>query len=97
MSTKKKKSVTFEFHAPEAESAFLAGTFNDWSTENAPMAKNDKGHWQAKLQLSPGKYEFKFFVDGEWCCAPGCDSRNYECPTCVVNEFGTMNRVIEVE
>lgn len=92
-----KKSIRFEHPAPDAKSAFLAGTFNDWSTESLPMTRDDEGVWSVALDLPPGRYEFKFFVDSQWCCGPDCDSRNYECPQCVVNECGTMNRVIEVE
>ena len=92
-----KKSVHFDCQAPDATTAFLAGTFNDWNTESTPMTKDDNGQWSVELALLPGRYEFKFFIDGGCCCAPGCDSRNFECPKCVGNEFGTMNRVIEVE
>lgn len=47
------------------------------------------------MNLSPGRHEFKFVVDGEWCCEPGCNGRD-QGPKCVPNPFGTMNRVIEV-
>lgn len=98
MGRKKKNSQTqFDCKAREATAVFLAGTFNDWNTETMPMTRDDEGDWHLSLDLAPGQYEFKFFVDGKWCCAPGCDGRNYECPMCVVNEHGTMNRVIEVE
>lgn len=85
----------FTCHAPDAEKVFLAGTFNDWKSDATPMSKGDDGKWTADIELSPGRYEFKFVVDGEWCCEANCDPDG-ECPQCVANDFGTMNRVCEV-
>jgi hypothetical protein len=78
-----------------AEAVFLAGSFNDWSPTATPM-KAKGGHWSVSLPLAPGHYEYKFVVDGQWCCEPGCTSETVNCARCVMNEFGTMNRVLEV-
>lgn len=84
--------------APNARNVFLAGTFNDWSESSTPMKKGIEGSWSVNLHLSPGHHEFKFVIDGKWCCAPGCeDTAHPECRDCVVNSFGTMNRVLNVE
>ena len=83
-------------HADTAIAVFLAGSFNDWSPTATPMKKANDGQWSASLPLDPGRYEYKFVVDGEWCCEPGCTSETVNCAHCVVNEFGTMNRVLEV-
>ncbi len=84
--------------APDAGEVCLAGTFNDWSESSTPMAKGKGGDWIANLHLSPGRHEFKFVIDGKWCCVPGCeDTVHPECPDCVVNSFGTMNRVLNLE
>ena len=90
------RSTQFVCHAPDEKGVFLAGTFNDWNPKSTPMAKDAKGQWVAVLDLKPDRYEFKFVVDGVWCCEPGCDGTNRNCPKCVPNAFGTMNRVIEV-
>lgn len=97
-STKDSAQGTSEFscHAPEAQSVFLAGTFNDWNPDAHPMKRDDEGTWQTSLELSPGRYEFKFIVDGEWCCLLGDDASPTDCPDCVTNEFGTKNRVLQV-
>tara|TARA_R110002073_G_scaffold149534_7_gene303281 strand:+ start:741 stop:1052 length:312 start_codon:yes stop_codon:yes gene_type:complete len=81
--------------APDAEKVLLASSFNDWKTDATPMSKGGDGEWTAEIELSPGRYEFKFVVDGEWCCEANCQSDG-ECPQCVANDFGTMNRVCEV-
>lgn len=98
MSTSTKADVTtLSCHAPDAEQVSVAGTFNDWRQDATPMKKNRQGKWTVKLNLSAGRHEYKFIVDGAWCCEPGCDGPHAGCPSCVGNEFGTMNRVIEVE
>jgi len=91
----KANKVKFSCHAPEADSVFIAGTFNDWNPEQLPMERKEEGHWEADLDMKVGSYEYKFVVDSEWVCMPGCDD---ECPCsdCVWNEHGTINRVLEV-
>lgn len=86
----------FECHAPDANEVFLAGTFNDWQPDATPMAKDEAGLWATELELSSGRHEFKFVVDGEWCCEPGCEASS-ECPKCIPNDVGSMNRYIDVE
>jgi len=97
MKRTKSKPVEFCCHAPEAKAVFVAGTFNDWKPDAAPLHHDlPKGEWTGKVKLPPGRYEYKFIVDGQWCCEPGCKGEDRGCPTCVPNEFGTMNRVLEL-
>ncbi len=48
-----------------AKRVILAGSFNGFSTSALPMTKTDSG-WIADVKLSPGKYWYKFIVDGDW-------------------------------
>jgi 5'-AMP-activated protein kinase regulatory beta subunit len=91
----KARPIEFSCHAPSAKEVFVAGTFNDWKADAAPL-RQQNGDWTATLFLSPGRYEYKFVVDGQWCCEPGCEQEYRGCPKCVPNELGTMNRVLEV-
>ena len=93
---KQADSARFTCHAPEAKAVFMAGTFNDWNPNSTLMAKDANGNWNVAVDLKPGRYEYKFVIDGAWCCEPGCDDTNFQCPKCVANGYGTMNRVIEV-
>ena len=93
---KQTQTTRFTCHAPEAKAAFLAGTFNDWKPESTPMTKDAEGNWSVALDLKPGRYEYKFVVDGAWCCGPGHEGDHQGCQECVPNPFGTKNRVIEV-
>jgi hypothetical protein len=86
----------FTCHAPTAREVFLAGTFNGWNAKATPMNKDVAGNWDAAIALVPGRYEFKFVIDGAMCCEPGCDEAHKGCSKCVTNAAGTMNRVIEV-
>lgn len=43
----------------------LAGSFNDWEPEKLFMTKTDSG-WIYIVKLSPGKYWYKFLINGNW-------------------------------
>jgi|SRR6218665_2144086 len=47
----------------------LAGSFNEWSPDLLTMKKTDSG-WVANVKLGPGKYWYKFIVDGHWITDP---------------------------
>jgi len=84
------KKVQFEYCAPDAREVFLAGDFNNWDTYTSPLKKDRKGIWKANLSLMPGRYEYRFFSDGNWENDPSCSC-------CVPNEFGSENCVKIVE
>ena len=88
------KQVEFSCHAPKAKAVFVADTFNSWKPNAAPLHNHQpNGKWTVTLPLPPGRYEYKFVVDGQWCC----EHESQDCPKCVPNEFGTMNRGLEVK
>jgi 1,4-alpha-glucan branching enzyme len=84
------KAVQFRYEAPEAGSVFIAGDFNNWDTHVGELKKDKVGVWKASLKLKPGRYEYKFLVDGEWRNDPSCSQ-------CTPNRFGSKNCVIEVK
>ncbi len=90
------QAVEFKCHAAHAQRVFVAGTFNNWKPDATPLARDNAGNWRASLKLPTGRHEFKFVVDGQWCCDPGC-AGDHACPNCVPNGLGSMNRVLEVE
>ncbi len=85
----KRRRVKFSVEAAEAKEVFLMGDFNHWSLEKHPMKRDEKGLWNKTVMLSPGKYEYKFLVDGQWREDPRNDRW---CPNC----FGTQNSVLEL-
>lgn len=92
----KRKATHVTCSAPAATEVSLAGTFNGWEPGVTPMHRGPNGKWQAKLDLPPGRHEFKFVVDGAWCCEPGIPDGPCVGDGLVPNEFGTSNCVIDV-
>jgi 1,4-alpha-glucan branching enzyme len=45
----------------------LAGDFNNWDLNAAPMHKGPDGTWRVSLPLKAGRYEYRFHTDGVWC------------------------------
>lgn len=88
--------TTLAVEVPDAEKVFVAGAFNGWRPDATPLTRSLNGRWSVDLDLPPGRHEFKFVIDGQWCCKPGCDGSHADCGECVPNPFGSVNRVIEV-
>jgi len=86
----KKKIVNFKLFAPSAKKVAVAGSFNNWDTNSLLAKKDSKGNWTAKVSLTPGRYEYKFVVDGAWIEDPNCKLR-------VPNPLGSNNSVLEVK
>lgn len=84
------KSVEFRLYAPQAKKVSLAGSFNKWDIKKTLAKKDTKGNWIAKLDLAPGKYEYKFFVDNSWINDPSCGSTVY-------NNLGSHNNIVEIK
>ena len=83
----KERDAIFSIKAPEAKEVYIVGDFNHWKMNEASrLAKLEDGNWQAKFALTPGKYRYKFVVDGEWLL----DSQNMEKEQ---NPFGTYDSV----
>ena len=87
--------TVFVCHALTAQHVTLAGSFNGWNPKSTPMEPQGEDTWLAELELAPGHYEYKFVVDGAWCCEPGRED-HAPCRDCVPNPFGTMNRTVEI-
>ncbi|MGD1086260.1 MAG: glycogen-binding domain-containing protein [Verrucomicrobiota bacterium] len=81
--------VVFALERTEANEVYLCGDFNQWSATNLPMIRRDDFLWEKTVSLPPGRYEYKFLVDGKWTADP-------RSPQEVVNAFGSTNSVAEV-
>lgn len=84
------RRVEFVFYAPKAKNVSIGGDFNNWNPKKTLAKMNKNGSWKARLDLTPGKYQYKFMVDGQWQNDPRCSS-------CVPNSFGTLNCLIDVK
>lgn len=63
------KSVRFRFQPVigGVQNVFIAGTFNDWNDQQDRLTDPDgDGIFETVLLLAPGRYEYKFVVDGKY-------------------------------
>ncbi len=58
--------VVFRLKAPfETSTVHVAGEFNNWSkSENPLIYSSDEDIWEAEMALQPGRYEYRFVVNG---------------------------------
>ncbi len=82
-------STEFQLHAPNASEVFLAGEFNNWDPAQFRMRKFKGDVFKKKLPLKPGRYEYKFVVNGEWCTDPANAEKQQA-------EIGVENSVITI-
>jgi hypothetical protein len=82
-------NVRFELLEPNAKRVALCGDFNHWAANATPLSRAQDGRWATTLVLAPGRYEYKFLVDGIWIPDPSAREN-------VWNYHGTLNSVIEV-
>ncbi|MDH4321890.1 MAG: isoamylase early set domain-containing protein [Desulfobulbaceae bacterium] len=87
----KKTTPTTEFTitAPDAKEVFLVGEFNDWCGDDLRMRRFKGGVFKKSVKLSPGRYEYRFVVDGEWWTDPANPNRS-------PNSFGSENSVLTI-
>ncbi len=83
------KTITFKISAPSARDVKLAGDFNSWNPSKTILKKSKDGTWTRDLDLKPGRYEYKFVVDGQW-------QRDQSNSHLAKNAFGTENSVIQI-
>ena len=81
--------VRLELMHATAQEVCIAGSFNDWHPGATPMIRLNDGKWAKELSLTPGHYEYRFVVDGEWVNDPAATEL-------IPNPFGTANAVLLV-
>ena len=80
--------ITFHLRNNKAMRVMLAGSFNDWDPNTLAMQKTDSG-WTRQLKLRPGKFWYKFIIDGNW----EVDENNYLKEN---DGYGNINSVLFV-
>jgi chromosome partitioning protein len=86
-----KGMVIFSALYPRAQTVQIAGDFNGWKPEAAPLEKvGDGGNWQIKLPLNLGTYRYRLVVDGQWQQDPYNEMTE-------VNPFGELNSVLNIQ
>jgi chromosome partitioning protein len=59
------EGVVFAIEAPEARHVQLVGDFNEWTLDGNEMTPSEK-IWTKVLKLDPGRYRYRYVVDGIW-------------------------------
>ena len=86
-----RKRRDFQVRTNPGNEVFLSGSFNNWNREAKKLKDiTGDGDYSISIFLPPGRHEYKFVINGEWQVDP-------ECPDWVVNKYGTLNSVIDVE
>ncbi len=83
-----RRRVKFSIAAEPQSKVFVAGSFNNWDSEKTKLSEQ-KGIFSKSVLLEPGRYEYKFVVNGIWTVDP-------ECADWVPNGHGSLNSVIDV-
>jgi glycosidase len=88
----KAKKYLFTYKAnPTDKQINLFGQFNSWNRQNLPMTdKNGDRIYEIEIPLDPGRYEYKFYVDGKELIDP-------DNPIKVPNGLGDYNSVRIIE
>ncbi len=82
--------VLFKLNAPIARDVLLAADFTDWDASPRPLARDKNGFWQVEVLLPPGRYQYKYIVDGRWLNDPSSDHF-------VPNGHGSYNNIVEIQ
>ena len=82
--------VRFVLYAPGARHVAVAGTFNQWDLNAAPLARaGSSGVWTTTLALPVGQHQYAFVVDGErWVADPAAPA--------IDDGFGRRNSMVAV-
>lgn len=81
--------VALELLKPGAKQVFVAGSFNQWRPESAPLVQVGNGRWKGELAVAPGRHEYLFVVDGQWLPDPNAKET-------AQNPYGGKNSVLLV-
>ncbi|MFA4924397.1 MAG: alpha-amylase family glycosyl hydrolase, partial [Ignavibacteriaceae bacterium] len=92
--SKKLQSFTFRFKPEKkTEKVVVIGSFNNWNREWNPLIeKGNSGIYEAKVNLEPGNYFYKFSIDGK----DIIDPENKETVPTGFDGFNSVLRITEL-
>lgn len=81
----------FKLLAPEANEVYVAGDFNQWTPNEAWRCVREKdGVWRKTISLNPGRYRYRFVVDGRW-------QEDPDNPITEMNHFGEPDSLLDIK
>jgi len=82
--------VNFKLRSSDARHVYIVGDFNSWTLdESSRLERRNNAEWHKNVTLKPGKYRYKFVVDGRWIYDPDNPARED-------NIFGDYDSVLEL-
>ncbi len=85
------KRVALTLQRPNAERVHVVGDFNGWRlSDSGVMRPGGDDRWGTELDLRPGRYRYKFVVDGHWMEDPNNPQQE-------TNTFGSVDSILTVE
>jgi hypothetical protein len=84
-----KKKTKFSFKIAQAKSVKVAGDFTNWEKNPIALTLTGQSDWSTVIELAPGRYAYRFIVDGQWHDDPASQRK-------VANSFGSHNAIIEI-
>ena len=83
------REIIFNLRVPEAKEVYVVGDFNNWTPDEKSRMQIEQDAWRKKLTLQPGRYHYRFVVDGKWVDDPANPKKES-------NPFGDMNSLLEI-
>lgn len=81
----------FMFKTRTAREIYLVGDFNNWSiSPDSRLWQTEEGLWQKRVFLEPGRYRYKFIIDGQWVVDPSNEHLE-------ANPYGGLDSVLEIQ
>lgn len=87
-SSKIKHTFTFDPQGKTYSEVYVKGEMNAWNAASAPLTF-DGNVWKIEMVTEPGKYQYKFVVDGE----EKSDPSN---PDSISNNIGGFNSLVQI-
>jgi 1,4-alpha-glucan branching enzyme len=60
------QTIKFRIYNKSASLIAIVGDFNNWNPEHDLLTKGKNNVWTITKKLQPGKYRYKFIIDGKW-------------------------------
>ena len=81
--------VEFVFPDPGAREVYVAGDFNSWRIGEESRLEKKNGVWVKTISLPPGRYRYRFVVDGKWMDDPNNPMKEK-------NPYGELDSLLNV-
>jgi 1,4-alpha-glucan branching enzyme len=66
------RTIYFRLEAPQAKQVSVVGDFNGWDVQKHGLHTTPGGVWECQVPLPPGRYGYRFMVDGVPRLDPHC-------------------------